>query len=100
MPKESKEEPGTSEAGDCNGCSSASCHSGHPGAKKGATKAQEEAMIKRLGQQLMTMQTNNTKNVPKSTAEAQNRNYQFWSTQPVPSFTANTEVRTLKFDYN
>ena len=55
------------------------------------SKAQEEAMIKKLGQQLMTMQTNN-KSIPKSEDEAKHRNYQFWSTQPVPSFSTDTEV--------
>ena len=48
-------------------------------------------MIKKLGQQLMTMQTNN-KSIPKSEDEAKHRNYQFWSTQPVPSFSTDTEV--------
>jgi len=48
-------------------------------------------MIKKLGQQLMTMQTNN-KSIPKSEDEAKHRNYQFWSTQPVPSFHTDTEV--------
>lgn len=50
-------------------------------------------MIKKLGQQLMTMQTNN-KSIPKSEDEAKHRNYQFWSTQPVPSFSTDTQVST------
>ncbi|KAL5261544.1 hypothetical protein ACHWQZ_G007302 [Mnemiopsis leidyi] len=73
-------------AGSC--CSGGSCSAGQP--KKATSKAQEEAMIKKLGQQLMTMQTNN-KSIPKSEDEAKHRNYQFWSTQPVPSFSTDTQ---------
>ena len=53
-------------------------------------------MIKKLGQQLMTMQTNN-KSIPKSEDEAKHRNYQFWSTQPVPSFHTDTEVQFASY---
>ena len=48
-------------------------------------------MIKKIEKQFMMMQASN-KNAPKNENEARSRNYQFWSTQPVPSFTENTEV--------
>ena len=39
------------------------------------------------------------KSTPKNEDEARRRNYQFWSTQPVPSFTANTEVHITKINF-
>lgn len=77
----------------CNGCASESCGGGAAGGdqatKKVDGKAQQE-MIKKLEQKLMVMQANN-KAIPKSEDEAKHRNYQFWSTQPVPSFGTVTE---------
>ena len=53
-------------------------------------------MLKQLEQQLMVM---SNKSTPKNEDEARRRNYQFWSTQPVPSFTANTEVHITKINF-
>jgi len=72
------------EVADC--CSSDSCGDKKKG-KKGSEKAQQQ-MLKQLEQQLMVM---SNKSTPKNEDEARRRNYQFWSTQPVPSFTADTE---------
>lgn len=89
MPSDPEDEASASGSGHgCNGCSSESCHSNQP--KKGYNKAQEDKMIKNLGHQLMTMQANN-KSIPRSEEEAKNRNYQFWSTQPVPTFSTDTQ---------
>ena len=57
----------------------------------GVNNAQKDKMIKKLGHQLMTMQANN-KSIPRNEDEAKHRNYQFWSTQPVPTFNTDTQV--------
>ena len=57
----------------------------------------EKEVIDMVNRQLMS-NPNANKTVPKSEDEAKNRNYQFWSTQPVPKFDDKPEVSEVSPD--